>query len=82
MEKKHTQGPWIVETSADVGYDIRGGDGSFVVSSQGVELEIDAELIAAAPDMLEALKELRYACTDKAEVMADAAIYKATGNRA
>jgi len=34
-------------------------------------------LMAAAPDLLEALQELRYARTDKAEEMADAAIAKA-----
>lgn len=42
----------------------------------------DARLMASAPDLLEALKELRYACTDKAEAMADAAIAKATGEQA
>lgn len=39
----------------------------------------NARLIAAAPDLLAALQELRYACTDKAEAMADAAIAKALG---
>lgn len=39
--------------------------------------EADARLISAAPDLLAALQELRYACTDKAEAMADAAIAKA-----
>jgi hypothetical protein len=41
----------------------------------------NARLIAAAPELLEALQELRYAATDKAEQMADAAITKATGER-
>ena len=41
--------------------------------------EADAALISAAPDLLAALQELRYACTDKAEAMAAAAIAKATG---
>lgn len=39
----------------------------------------NARLIAAAPELLAALQQLRYACTDKAEAMADAAIAKATG---
>jgi hypothetical protein len=33
--------------------------------------------MSVASDLLEALQELRYACTDKAEAMADAAIAKA-----
>lgn len=41
----------------------------------------NAALIAAAPDLLAALQELRYACTDKAEAMADAAIAKALNVR-
>ena len=41
------------------------------------EAQANARLIAAAPDLLAALQELRYACTDKAEAMADAAIAKA-----
>jgi hypothetical protein len=40
----------------------------------------DMQLIEAAPDLLAALIELRYACTDKAEAMADAAIAKALDN--
>ena len=42
----------------------------------------DMRLMAAAPDLLAALQELRYACTDKAEAMADAAIAKALGHNA
>ena len=40
----------------------------------------DMRLMAAAPDLLAALQELRYACTDKAEAMADVAIAKALGH--
>ena len=40
-------------------------------------LEANARLIAAAPELLEALEELLYARTDKAEAMAKAAIEKA-----
>ena len=38
----------------------------------------DARLYAASAMLLEALQELRYACTDKAERMADEAISAAT----
>ena len=44
----------------------------------GVSLA-NLNLMLAAPELLEALQELRYAATDKAEQMADAAIAKATG---
>ena len=42
----------------------------------------NARLISAAPELLEAQRELRYAATEKAERMADAAIAKATGEKA
>jgi hypothetical protein len=42
--------------------------------------DANGRLIAAAPDLLEALIELRYASTEKAERMADDAIAKATGS--
>ena len=41
--------------------------------------ELIAGLAAQRDELLEALQELRYAATDKAEQMADAAIAKATG---
>lgn len=43
------------------------------------EMAANACLIAAAPDLLDALRELMYARTDKAEHMARNAIFKATG---
>ena len=39
----------------------------------------EARIMAAGPELLAALQELRYACTDKAEAMADAAIARAVG---
>jgi len=47
-----------------------------------VERDANARLIAAAPDLLEALQELMYARTDKAEEMARDAIFRATGSAA
>ena len=43
--------------------------------------EIIAGVVAQRDELLEALQELRYAATDKAEQMADAAIAKATGGK-
>ena len=95
METKHTPGPWKVVYDLRqywpysgehelVGYDIESESGQQVIGCEGIEAwkdaaEANARLIAAAPDLLAALQELRYACTDKAEAMADEAISKAIG---
>ena len=99
----HTPGPWIVTN--DVGaHVIRGADvahttesglqfthRNYVASIWGGYHEADARLIAAAPDLLEALQALhaRYrkaigvqhwgAADAEADLMAQAAIAKATG---
>lgn len=75
---KYTPGPWI-----------RDPDDKLRVTTQEllnagdhiatVETYADSRLIAAAPELLEALEELLYARTDKAEAMANAAIAKAKG---
>lgn len=80
MEPKRTHGDWFVA------HDSRG----YAVETERVRIvnlghsdecaKGDAHLMAAAPDLLAALQELRYACTDKAEAMADAAIAKALGH--
>jgi hypothetical protein len=87
---KHTPGPWqTIEvgefTSKLAVADSHGVSVLTVVDEEGTKFgavfnEADADLIAAAPDLLAALIELRYACTDKAEAMADAAIAKALDN--
>ena len=93
MNTKHTPGPWNAIAKSDpdpsegthwiqcaigaLGYwrgHKQGHDDSLWILNAA-----DAKLIAAAPDLLAALRELRYACTDKAEAMADAAIEKAVG---
>lgn len=60
---KHTPGPWILDKHQN-GYSIRAdSNGRFVAAIQGAysnadkELECDAKLIAAAPEMLEALEK-------------------------
>jgi hypothetical protein len=84
---KHTPGPWGVSdipTRDRRIYlpDSPGAPDIAVVLSRisrtDAETVANARLIAAAPALLAALIEMRYACTDKAEAMADAAIAKAT----
>ena len=76
METRHTPGPWPMHKARIADHYCIGERAPYVAVAK---TEADARLVAAAPDLLEALKELRYACTDKAESMADAAIAKATG---
>ncbi len=90
MKTQHTPGPWFIERgTSDNGTphhrvtasDGRGWSGDRYMAVAGCIDEHDARLIASAPELLEALRELRYAATDKAERMADAAIAKATGEQ-
>lgn len=88
---KHTPGPWHVESADSDGANVvaiaqvawcgtngsYGRDASQTISAK--EAKANARLIAAAPDLLEALEELLYARTDKAEQMAHVAITKAKG---
>lgn len=85
----HTPGPWTPKF--DESYNVIGGDGatiaqckfiSFLVRRSADEVAANARLIAAAPDLLEALKRARaiiagggYRFED-----IDAAIAKATPN--
>jgi hypothetical protein len=86
---KHTSGPWMVsdiptrDRRISVANDGGAPDIAVVlsrISRTDEETAANARLIAAAPALLAALIELRYACTDKAEAMADAAIAKALDN--
>lgn len=93
---KHTPGPWampdsgqgrISKVGANGGWDglIATADCGDYARSRDEGLA-NALLIAAAPDMLETLKRLREMCADfgakTACDIADAAIFKATGEQA
>lgn len=98
METKHTPGPWQLERLTgdhDIGIRVTGpvvsGYTAFIRTgwpheNQRVEQEANAKLIAAAPDLLEALMTLvsSYDAEDSfAELtVARAAIAKATGSAA
>lgn len=62
METKHTPGPWVIEDSVK-GWDdnvaIKSEDGEYIglVSWLNDEQKPNAHLIAAAPDLLEALQK-------------------------
>ena len=65
MTGKHTPGPWVAQTDPchyDTLSDVVGGDGNLFVSVGGKaswqEQEANARLIAAAPELLEALVEV------------------------
>ena len=87
MSKQHTPGPWKVVTSWD-DFMVEGPNGEELIWQDGnydtptIKLE-DARLMAAAPDLLEALKDALCAleCCGKdfpAATKASAAIAKAT----
>jgi hypothetical protein len=60
-ETKHTPGPWHVESRKSFGnfYEIRsGGKGIACIADENGREEANAALIAAAPDMLEALEKI------------------------
>ena len=84
-ETKFTPGPWCVGTPPPNGQQTIGTEMGLMVAvaTTGVgmaeETKANAHLIAAAPDLYEALEELMYARTDKAERMAEAALRKAKG---
>jgi hypothetical protein len=59
-ESKHTPGPWTVGKS-DAGFSIYAGDLLIVDLVSGIlddEADANASLIAAAPDLLEALHQI------------------------
>jgi hypothetical protein len=65
---KFTPGPWTIKTDSEGGYafvEILGADGLQVANLESggdafdAQTEADAQLIAAAPELLEALREAR-----------------------
>lgn len=82
MSGQHTPGPWIAEGSEmNATVWVRGPDGKRVCSVKRCETDFDnARLIAAAPDLLAALKALLAESNNMTAAgdMARAAIAKAT----
>lgn len=92
METKHTQGPWRMlppSTGVDANWHVTDSDDTFVAHVYGFSHSVDeaskanARLIAAAPDLLEALQELAGLVTTAPQQYIDAAnaaIAKAIGH--
>jgi hypothetical protein len=60
-KSKHTPGPWIAEPMVGRGAWVKGSNGTWAALSCGdsdLEAEANACLIAAVPDLLDALKEI------------------------
>ena len=89
---KHTPGPWVVDPAVRQGFTVYAPKEGFIVGTQdeegrygAIESEANARLIAAAPELLEALKSViawldapdESAFSDSE--LARAAIAKATG---
>ena len=92
MNTQYTPGPWRIGTPPPNGEQTIGAlNGLMVaVATTGVEMEVteaNARLIAAAPELLEALQSVLENCLDSeglcaAHAKARAAIAKATGGAA
>ncbi len=89
MSTKHTPGPWIYELSNnDDCFTLTSGDKQIIggcgCCGSPWCVKVDAQLIAAAPDLLEALKAMVESVTGVDQVsavnQARAAIAKATGD--
>lgn len=86
MSAQHTPGPWSVERHPHSGHPLVAGEGEYVVADCGngeietASEEANARLIAAAPELLEALISLRDFLRGNGtkSARADAAISKAT----
>ena len=98
---KHTPGPWVVDPAVRQGFTVYAPKEGFIVGTQdeegrfgAIESKANARLIAAAPDLLEALQDVcarllyRGVSTNAghpdrtALEVARAAIAKATGGEA
>jgi len=61
MGAKHTPGPWVAEPQIGKGAWVKGSDGQWAALSCGTDDAngaANARLIASAPDLLEALRQL------------------------
>lgn len=97
VANKHVPGPWEIEAAVRTGYTVYNKTTGFIVGCQDEEgrygaiaSEADARLIAAAPDLLEALQQVLHHFVPmqgnlqiEREVIAQAhaAINKATGEK-
>lgn len=93
MSSKHAPGPWAYQEDSDAyTHIVRGPGNRFIcqlAQTPSAEIEANARLIAAAPELLEALKDLigwvpggvhfHTDAPQKAVERASAAIAKATG---
>ena len=89
----HTPGPWVAVKYSAKKFGLgQRGDGAFFLlqcvndTADDLQARADARLIAAAPDLLEALiqisENLPYSSPVNAHIIARAAIAKATGEQA
>lgn len=64
MTTQHTPGPWVIDKHAVDQYSIYSKGASrvhaFVTAGETNSLEENAQLIAVAPELLEALKQCKY----------------------
>ena len=59
IESKHTPGPWIVDTDHIIQDGGTSDENTIAIVGDQEEWKANARLIAAAPDLLEALKHAR-----------------------
>ncbi|CRL60216.1 hypothetical protein [Proteus penneri] len=89
MVFKHTPAPWRCHNKRPncSGYSIVGNDGRYIGfvgdSDELSPIDANANLIASAPELLEALQEIvgNHYLSDKAQSMATKAIAKALGQQ-
>ena len=89
MEFKHSPAPWRCHDKRPncSGYSIVGNDGQYIAfcgdSDELSPIDANANLIASAPELLEALQEIvgNHYLSDKAQSMATKAIAKALGQQ-
>ena len=84
---KHTPGPWVVDPAVRQGFTVYAPKEGFIVGTQdeegrygAIESEANARLIAAAPELLDALERYVHHFGDPLKC-ARTAIAKATGEK-